>query len=151
MTDALEYFSAKLRHETDASDVYAAQKAGEGVVVVDVRGDDAWAQGRITGAVHMPYREIAERATAELDPAVPVVVYCWSPGCNAGAKGAVEFAKLGYSVREMIGGYEYWVREGQPTENDEGPLPGSSMLRSWSCGYRRSGRPIPPEASSGRQ
>ena len=123
MTDALEYFSAKLRHETDASDVYAAQKAGEGVVVVDVRGDDAWAQGRITGAVHMPYRGIAERATAELDPAVPVVVYCWSPGCNAGAKGAVEFAKLGYSVREMIGGYEYWVREGQPTENDEGPLP----------------------------
>lgn len=123
MTDALEYFSAKLRHETDASDVYAAQKAGEGVIVVDVRGDDAWAQGHITGAVHMPYREIAERAAAELDPAVPVVVYCWSPGCNAGAKGAVEFAKLGYSVREMIGGYEYWVREGQPTENDEGPLP----------------------------
>ena len=23
----------------------------------------------------------------------------------------------------MIGGYEYWVREGQPTENDEGALP----------------------------
>ena len=23
----------------------------------------------------------------------------------------------------MIGGYEYWVREGQPIENDEGPLP----------------------------
>jgi hypothetical protein len=22
----------------------------------------------------------------------------------------------------MIGGYEYWVREGQPTEDDEGPL-----------------------------
>ena len=123
MTDALEYFSAKLRHETDASDVYAAQKAGEGIIVVDVRGDEAWAQGRITGALHMPYREIAERAAAELDPTVPVVVYCWSPGCNAGAKGAVEFAKLGYSVREMIGGYEYWVREGQPTENDEGPLP----------------------------
>ena len=123
MTDALEYFSAKLRYETDASDVYAAQKAGEAPVIIDVRGDDAWAQGRIPGAVHVPYSKIAERAPAELDPGVPVVVYCWSPGCNAGAKGAVEFAKLGYSVREMIGGYEYWVREGQPTENDEGPLP----------------------------
>ena len=123
MTDALEYFSAKLRHETDASDVYAAQKAGDALVVVDVRSDEAWAQGRITGAVHMPYRDIEERAPVELDPAVPVVVYCWSPGCNAGAKGAIKFAKLGYSVREMIGGYEYWVREGQPTENDEGPLP----------------------------
>ncbi|GAA2015911.1 rhodanese-like domain-containing protein [Microbacterium ulmi] len=123
MTDALSYFSAKLQLETDPSDVYAAQKAGERVVLVDVRSAEAWAQGRIPGAVHMPYREIAERAPRELDPAAAVVVYCWSPGCNAGAKGALEFAKLGWSVKEMIGGYEYWVREGQPAENDEGPLP----------------------------
>ena len=120
MTDALSYFSAKLVLETDASDVYAAQKAAEDFVLVDVRGDEAWEQGRITGAIHMPYRQIAERAPLELDPQVPVVVYCWSPGCNAGAKGALEFAKLGYSVREMIGGYEYWAREGYPVLNDEG-------------------------------
>lgn len=123
MTDALTYFSTKLALETDASDVYAAQKAGEDFVLVDVRGDEAWAQGRVQGAVHIPYRDIAERAPQEIPAGTPVVVYCWSPGCNAGAKGAVEFAKLGYSVREMIGGYEYWIREGQPTVNDEGPLP----------------------------
>jgi rhodanese-related sulfurtransferase len=70
----------------------------------------------------MPYRQIAERAPRELDATVPVVVYCWSPGCNAGARGGLEFAKLGFSVREMIGGYEYWAREGQPLENDEGAL-----------------------------
>ena len=123
MTDALSYFTAKLALETDSSDVYAAQKAREQFVLVDVRGPEAWAQGRVQGAVHMPYRDIAERAPREIDPATPVVVYCWSPGCNAGAKGAIEFAKLGYRVKEMIGGYEYWVREGQPVENDEGPLP----------------------------
>lgn len=123
MIDALAYFSAKLRHETDASDVYAAQKAGDEFVLIDARGDEAWAQGRITGAIHMPYRDIAERAPQEIALTMPVVVYCWSPGCNAGAKAAVEFATLGYTVREMIGGYEYWVREGQPTENDGGPLP----------------------------
>jgi rhodanese-related sulfurtransferase len=123
MTDALSYFSAKLALETDSSDVYEAQRAGEQFVLIDVRGDDAWRQGRVRGAIHMPYREIAMRAPRELDPAVSVVVYCWSPGCNAGAKGALEFAKLGYAVREMIGGYEYWAREGQPVENDEGPLP----------------------------
>jgi rhodanese-related sulfurtransferase len=123
MIDALTYYSTKLALETDASDVYAAQKAGERFVLVDVRGEEAWAQGRIRGAVHMPYREIAERAPREIDASTPVVVYCWSPGCNAGAKGAVEFAKLGYAVKEMIGGYEYWVREGQPAENDEGALP----------------------------
>jgi rhodanese-related sulfurtransferase len=123
MTDALSYYAAKLALETDASDVYAAQKAGDAFVLVDVRGDEAWAQGRVSGAVHMPYREIAARAPREIPAGTPVVVYCWSPGCNAGAKGALEFAKLGYAVREMIGGYEYWVREGQPTENDEGALP----------------------------
>ncbi len=123
MTDAIAYFSSKLQHETDASDAYAAQKAGEPLVIVDVRSTDAWNQGHIPGAVHMPYADIAARAPRELDPSVPVVVYCWSPGCNAGAKGALEFAKLGYAVREMIGGYEYWVREGQPIENADGPVP----------------------------
>jgi rhodanese-related sulfurtransferase len=123
MTDALAYFSSKLALETDASDVYAAQKAGDEFVLVDVRSDDAWAHGRIRGAIHMPYRDIAARAATEIPAGMPVVVYCWSPGCNAGAKGALEFAKLGHPVREMIGGYEYWVREGQPTENDEGALP----------------------------
>ena len=122
MTDAIAYFSARLEHETDPSDVYAAQRAGENVVLVDVRGQDAWDQGRITGAVHVPYRDIPDRIS-EFDSNVPVVVYCWSPGCNAGSKGALAFARLGYSVREMIGGYEYWAREGQPTENDAGQLP----------------------------
>lgn len=123
MTSPVEYYRARLAAETDPSDVYAAQRAQETFVLVDVRGEEAWAQGRITGAVHMPYREIAERAPTEVPQGTPVVVYCWSPGCNAGVKGALEFATLGYPVTEMIGGYEYWVREGQPTENDGGPLP----------------------------
>jgi len=123
MTDANSFFSAKLAFETDPSDVYAAQKAGDEFVLVDVRSEEAWSQGRIAGAIHLPYRDIAERAPRELDRGVLVVVYCWSPACNAGAKGALAFAGLGFAVREMIGGYEYWVREGQPTENDEGALP----------------------------
>jgi rhodanese-related sulfurtransferase len=123
MTDALSHYRAKLQHETDASDTYAALKAGEPIVIVDVRSEDAWKQGHVAGAIHMPYRDIAARAPEEIDPASSVVVYCWSPGCNAGAKGAVEFAQLGYRVREMIGGYEYWVREGYPAESAEGPLP----------------------------
>ncbi|WP_353665727.1 rhodanese-like domain-containing protein [Microbacterium sp. che218] len=121
MSDATLFFSARLAHETDPSDVYAAQKAGERFVLVDVRGDEAWQQGRISGAMHMPYRFISDRAPDEIPIDMPVVVYCWSPGCNAGVKGALAFAQLGYEVREMIGGYEYWVREGQPFENDRGP------------------------------
>lgn len=120
MIDRADYYAAKLAYETDASDVYAALRAGEDVVVIDVRSDEAWAQGRVAGAVHMHYSEIVSRAPAEIPAEAAVVVYCWSPGCNAGAKGALEFAKLGYDVREMIGGFEYWVREGYPVEDADG-------------------------------
>ncbi len=118
----IAYFSVKLDHETDPSDVYAAQQAGERFVLVDVRSEDAWNQGHAQGAIHMPYRDIAIRAPKELDARVPIVVYCWSPGCNAGAKGALEFARAGFAVREMIGGFEYWAREGLPVEAASGPL-----------------------------
>ncbi|MEW1833397.1 rhodanese-like domain-containing protein [Microbacterium sp. NPDC079995] len=122
-TDALAYFQTKLQHETDPSDVYAAQKAGDRFVLVDVRNREAWDQGHARGALHMPYREIATRAPQEIPAGTPVVVYCWSPGCNGGARGAVEFVQLGYTVREMIGGFEYWAREGMPVDAASGPLP----------------------------
>ncbi|HWK77992.1 rhodanese-like domain-containing protein [Microbacterium sp.] len=137
MIDRADYFAAKLAYETDASDLYARQKAGEAVVVIDVRSDEAWAQGRVAGAVHMHYSEIASRAAQEVPEGSDVVVYCWSPGCNAGAKGALEFAKLGYDVREMIGGFEYWVREGYPVEDHDGihrrpvdPVTGVARVRT---------------------
>ncbi|MGM7677401.1 rhodanese-like domain-containing protein [Microbacterium sp. A94] len=137
MMDRADFFAAKLAYETDASDVYAAQKAGEDVVVIDVRSDEAWAQGRVPGAIHMHYGEIAARAAQEIAQDAEVVVYCWSPGCNAGAKGALEFAKLGYRVREMIGGFEYWVREGYPVADADGihrrpidPLTGIPRIRT---------------------
>lgn len=137
MIERAAYFSAKLAYETDASDVYAARRRGDGPVVVDVRSDEAWAQGRVPDAIHMHYSEIAARAPLEIAPDAEVVVYCWSPGCNAGAKGALAFAELGYTVREMIGGYEYWVREGYPVENADGvfrypvdPLTGVRRIRT---------------------
>jgi len=72
--------------------------------------------------VHLPTAEIPERARDLLDPAVPVVVYCWGPGCNGSTKAALALARLGYSVREMIGGFEYWAREGLPVVGDAGPV-----------------------------
>ena len=35
-------------------------------------------------------------------------------------RAALAFAVLGYPVRELIGGFEYWVREGLPVETDSG-------------------------------
>ncbi|MBT2486315.1 MULTISPECIES: rhodanese-like domain-containing protein [unclassified Microbacterium] len=137
MIDRADYYAAKLAYETNPSDVYAAFKAGEEIVVVDVRSPDAWAQGHVAGAVLMPHSAIATRAPREIPEGSNVVVYCWSPGCNGGAKGALAFAKLGYPVREMIGGFEYWAREGYPVEDADGvhrrpidPLTGIPRIRT---------------------
>ncbi|RBY92437.1 rhodanese-like domain-containing protein [Blastococcus sp. TBT05-19] len=113
--DAAAHFAHRLAVETDVSDVHAALESGRpGFVLLDSRGDDAWRQGHLPGAVHLPGREIATRAPLELDRDVPVVTYCWGPGCNGATRAALALALLGFRVREMIGGFEYWAREGLP-------------------------------------
>ncbi|NKF33864.1 sulfurtransferase, partial [Pseudomonas sp. BGM005] len=87
MIDCADYFAARLAYETDASDVHAALSSDDGPVIIDVRSEAAWAQGRVAGAVHMHYSQIAARAPREIPLGTSVVVYCWSPGCNAGSKG----------------------------------------------------------------
>ncbi|MGY1843264.1 rhodanese-like domain-containing protein [Modestobacter sp. SYSU DS0875] len=118
--DAAAHFAHRLAVETDVSDVHAALESGDpGFVLLDSRSAEAWAQGHVPGALHLPGREITARA-AELDAGVPVVTYCWGPGCNGATRAALTLATLGFRVREMIGGFEYWAREGLPVETAAG-------------------------------
>jgi rhodanese-related sulfurtransferase len=119
---AADFFAAKLSYETDPTDLAASRAAGAGPVVIDTRSSAGWAQGRIPGAIHIPDPELAGRAPAVLpDRDAPIVVYCWGPGCNGSTKAALTLASLGYRhVRELIGGFEYWAREGLAIETDAG-------------------------------
>ena len=115
--DAVSFFTARLTFQTDVSDVHAALTGGDpGFVLVDTRSAQAWAGGRVPGAVHLPTR----RLPGGLDPAVPVVTYCWGPGCNGATRAALVLAGAGFTVREMLGGIEYWTREGLPVQTDDG-------------------------------
>lgn len=118
--DAAAHFGAKLRYETDVSDVHADLEAGvPNLVVVDSRSAEAWQQGHLPGAVHLPTHEIPALAAQRIPPdATVVVTYCWGPSCNGSTRAAHALARLGYPVKEMIGGYEYWVRDGRPIEKD---------------------------------
>jgi len=117
---AVAHFSAKLAFETDVSDVHAALASlaadgavdGAAFVLIDSRSRESWEQGRIPGALHLPTRRIAAEAAALIPIGTPVVTYCWGPGCNGATRAALELARLGYPVKEMTGGFEYWAREG---------------------------------------
>ncbi|QFY05525.1 rhodanese-like domain-containing protein [Nonomuraea phyllanthi] len=118
---ALAHFAARLAVETDVSDVAADLAAKVSViVVVDSRSRESWDQGHVAGAVHLPTAEIAAKAPGLVPKEATVVTYCWGPGCNGATRAALEFAKLGYRVKEMIGGFEYWAREGFPVETASG-------------------------------
>ncbi|MFF0595279.1 rhodanese-like domain-containing protein [Streptomyces antibioticus] len=119
---AATYFRASLVFHADVSDVAAALAADgdPGFVVLDSRSTASWDQGHVPGAVHLPTALIPEQAESLLDKAVPVVTYCWGPGCNGATRAALALAELGYRVKEMLGGFEYWAREGFAYETWEG-------------------------------
>ena len=120
--EAAAYFRAGLAFHADVSDV-AAALAGDGdpgFVVLDSRSSESWDQGHVPGAVHLPTALIPERAEQLLDGSVPVVTYCWGPGCNGATRAALALAELGFQVKEMLGGFEYWAREGFAYETREG-------------------------------
>jgi rhodanese-related sulfurtransferase len=119
---AADFFAAKLAFETDPSDLAADRANGLAPVVVDVRSASAWSQGRIPGAIHVPNADLAARAAEVVpDKDAAIVVYCWGPGCNGSTRGALTLVRLGYRhVRELIGGFEYWAREGLAVTSDSG-------------------------------
>lgn len=120
---AAAHFGASLAFHADVSDVArrSPPHGDPGFVVIDTRSTASWDQGHVPGAVHLPTALIAEQAGRLLDKAVPVVTYCWGPGCNGGARAALALAELGFQVKEMLGGFEYWAREGFAYETWEGP------------------------------
>ena len=114
--DAIAHFAARLAYETDAADVAGALESGEpDFVLVDVRSRAAFEAGHLPGAISLPYAEIDADTAAALPDGL-VVVYCWGPGCNAATKAAARISALGREVKEMLGGFEYYVREGYPVE-----------------------------------
>lgn len=117
---AARHFQWRLGFETDPADVHAdLERGGADFTLVDTRSPEAFAAGHIPGAVNVPYAGIDE-TTAVLPPRDRLVVtYCSSPACNAATKGAAAFAALGYQVKEMLGGLEYWQREGYPIRVSE--------------------------------
>jgi len=115
-SDLLAFVDARLGYEMDVVAASRAQAAGT-AVLVDTRKQLSWDHGHIAGALHLPSDTLDERLS-ELPHDRTLVVYGWGPGCNGATHTARRLLAEGLDVREMIGGYEYWVRNGFPIEHD---------------------------------
>ncbi len=124
--EAQRHFLAKLSVETDPADVRLdLQRGQESFTLIDARSVQDFEECHIPGAINLPYRSITAERTADLPHDRPLIVYCWSPGCNAATKAAARLSALGFQVKEMIGGIEYGRREGgavHGTLGEDAPL-----------------------------
>jgi rhodanese-related sulfurtransferase len=100
----MNYFQARLAHETDAADVAHGPRD---FTLVDARSERAYDNAHLPGAISLARDPL---------PDGPLVVYCWGPGCNAATKACARLLADGRDVKEMLGGFEYWVREGFAVE-----------------------------------
>ncbi len=121
MEAQVKYYENKLAYEIDASDLFEALNNLESITVVDARSPIGFEKECIPGAINLPHREMNEDSTKKLNKKeVLYVVYCDGLGCNASTKGALKLAKLGFTVKELIGGLEWWKREGYATDGAQG-------------------------------
>ena len=116
MKDQIAHYENKLKYETDSYDLWESITLGKDVVVVDARSEEAYAERHIPGAVNIPHRTMDSESTGHLDKNALYVTYCDGIGCNASTKGALNMARLGFNVKELMGGLDWWMRDGYETE-----------------------------------
>jgi rhodanese-related sulfurtransferase len=113
--DQLSFYESKLAFEIDSFDLNELRLTNAAVVVIDARSAAAYAREHIPGAISLPHREINAETTATFDRSALYVTYCDGIGCNASTKGALALSRLRLRVKELVGGVEWWKRDGFAT------------------------------------
>ncbi|MBF7687474.1 rhodanese-like domain-containing protein [Acinetobacter rathckeae] len=124
----LAYYEEKLNYEIDSWDLFVALNAGENIIVVDGRSIEAYTKEHIPNALNLPHRTMSEDTLAHLSKEPIYVTYCDGIGCNASTKSAYKMLALGFKVKELIGGLDWWKRDGYQTEGENAQQATSSVL-----------------------
>ena len=115
MENQQAFYEHKLAFEVDSWDLFEALKNGEKVIALDARSKESYENEHIPGAINIPHRTMSLDSTAHLEKDFLYVSYCDGIGCNASTKGALNMVKLGFRVKELIGGLDWWKRDGYET------------------------------------
>ncbi len=130
MENQIKFYENKLAYEMDPSDLFNALEKEENIVVIDARQPFGYEKEHIPTAINLPHREMTVENTTHLDKTKTYICYCDGIGCNASTKGALRMAKLGFKVKELIGGIEWWKFDGYATQ---GAQPSQGSLVQCAC------------------
>jgi len=116
MNKQTEYFQNKIDFELDPCDLFNAMENGEGYIPLDTRKSAAYEKEHIPGSINLNHRDMNEKTTSQFDKTKTYACYCKGAGCNASTRGALNMSKLGFKVKELLGGLESWKSDGYSTE-----------------------------------
>jgi rhodanese-related sulfurtransferase len=85
------------------------------VTVLDVRPEDEFALGHLSGALNIPLGNLEDRL-GELRPDREVIAYCRGPYCVLSFEAVAALRARGYLVRRLEDGYPEWKAAGLPIE-----------------------------------
>ena len=92
---------------------------GDAPLLVDVRSAEEYAAGHIPGAIHIPYEQVASRAS-ELSGKGEVAMYC-QKGPRARLGEAAFVGAGGKDVLHVEGGFSAWEAAGLPVVKGSAP------------------------------
>lgn len=92
-------------------------KPGNHLTVLDVRSDDEWQNGHISGARHQFVGKLAQGAEASIDKNEQVAVICGS-GYRSGVAASLLLARGYHNLINVAGGMGAWTEAQLPIESD---------------------------------
>ena len=120
MESQIRHYENKLAFEMDPADLFEALEKQEAIVIIDTRKPFGYDKEHIPTSVNLPHAQMSEETTKSFDRSKLYVCYCDGIGCNGSTKGALNMTKLGFNVKELIGGIEWWKKDGYATAGTHG-------------------------------
>src|SRR5439155_24980583 len=110
---AVRHFQDKLDFEMGPMGIKHSQ---EPLQIIDLRTRELFEKGHVPGAINIQMEEL-ESKFPSLKKDVTTVVYCYTITCHLATKAALLLAENGFPVKELIGGWEEYVKSEQPVES----------------------------------
>lgn len=110
-----DYFERVDSMEPVSRDMLLERLAADEVTLLDVRPEDEYALGHLSGALNIPLGELEARLT-ELPADREIVAYCRGPYCVLSVEAVALLRARGYRVRRLQDGLPEWRAAGMEIE-----------------------------------
>jgi rhodanese-related sulfurtransferase len=115
---AVRFFEERLAYTLGPAELDHARKERTDLIIVDVRAPEAYLKGHIPSAVNLPRERW--NTFEGLDKAKDHVLYCYTQQCHLAPEACLKFARAGYRVRELEGGWQAWREYALDVEGEAG-------------------------------